>query len=132
MRKIVYGLLGFNLVLFLAGIALFGFALVSYHPWAVAQTTAPTASAAQPATTSSVQPAKTTSTGAGLALLGAALATAGSSLGAGWALSNVGAAAIGAVTEKPSMFGISLVYVGLAEGIAIYGIVISIMIIGKI
>ncbi len=126
MRKIVYGLLGFNLVLFLAGIALFGFALVSYHPWAAAQQTTPTAS------TSSVQPAKTTSTGVGLALLGAALATGGSSLGAGVALSGVGAAAIGAVTEKPSMFGLSLVYVGLAEGIAIYGIVISVMIMGRI
>lgn len=119
MRKIVYGLLGFNLVLFLAGIALFGFTLVSYHPWAAAQTTAGTT--AQP----------TTTTGIGLGLLGAALATAGSSLGAGVALSGVGAAAIGAVTEKPSMFGLSLVYVGLAEGIAIYGIVISIMILGR-
>lgn len=121
-RKIVYGLLGFNLALFLAGIALFGFALVSYHPWAAAQTTAPVAT----------KPAKTTSTGVGLGLLGAALATAGSSLGAGVALSGVGAAAIGAVTEKPGMFGLSLVYVGLAEGIAIYGIVISIMILGRL
>ena len=60
------------------------------------------------------------------------MATAGSSLGAGVALSGVGAAAIGAVTEKPEMFGLSLVYVGLAEGIAIYGIVISIMILGRL
>jgi len=119
MRKIVYGLLGFNGALFLAGLALFAFTLVAYHPWVAAQT----------ATT---PPAKTTSTGAGLAMLGAALATAGSSLGAGWALSGVGAAAMGAVTEKPEMFGRSLIYVGLAEGIAIYGIIISIMIIGKL
>ncbi len=123
-RKIVYGLLGFNLALFLAGVALFGFFLVTYHPWAAAQTAAPTAGTEQPTTT--------TSTGVGLALVGAALATAGSSLGAGVALSGVGAAAIGAVTEKPSMFGLSLVYVGLAEGIAIYGIVISVMIFGRL
>lgn len=122
MRKIIYGLLGFNGVLFLAGIAMFAFALVAYHPWVAAQT-ATTAAASAPSTTSS---------GVGLALLGAALATGGSSLGAGIALSGVGAAAMGAVTEKPEMFGRSLVYVGLAEGIAIYGIVISIMIMGKI
>ncbi len=125
MRKIVYGLLGFNLVLFVAGIALFGFALVSYQPWASAQTTTTAPAGNAPSTT-------TTSSGVGLALLGAALSTAGSSLGAGIALSGVGAAAMGAVTEKPEMFGRSLVYVGLAEGIAIYGIVISIMIIGKL
>ena len=119
MRKIVYGLLGFNGVLFLAGVALFAFILVAYHPWAAAQTA-----------TQATAPG--TSTGAGLALLGAALATAGSSLGAGIALGTVGAAAMGAVTEKPEMFGRSLVYVGLAEGIAIYGVVISIMIIGKL
>ena len=123
MRKIVYGLLGLNGVLFLAGVALFAFILVAYHPWAAAQA-ATQATAAATGTT--------TSTGAGLALLGAALATAGSSLGAGIALGGVGAAAMGAVTEKPEMFGRSLVYVGLAEGIAIYGIVISIMIIGKL
>ncbi len=123
-RRIAYGLLGFNLVLFLAGVAMFGFLLVTYHPWAAAQTTTPAESTAQPT--------KTTSTGVGLALLGAAMATAGSSLGAGVALSGVGAAAIGAVTEKPSMFGLSLVYVGLAEGIAIYGIVISVMIFGRL
>ncbi len=119
MRKIVYGLLGFNGALFLAGLALFAFVLVTYHPWAAAQ------AAATGATGTS------TTAATGLALLGAALATAGSSLGAGWALSQVGAAAMGAITEKPEMFGRSLVYVGLAEGIAIYGVIISIMIIGK-
>ena len=121
MRKLIYGLLGFNGTLFLAGLAMFAFTLITYHPWAAAQ-------AATTATTA----ANTTSSGVGLALLGAALSTAGSSLGAGVALSGVGAAAMGAVTEKPEMFGRSLVYVGLAEGIAIYGIVISIMIIGKL
>ncbi len=123
-RKITYGLLGFNLVLFLAGVVLFGVLLATYHPWAAAQATTPA--------TTTAQPTKNTSTGVGLALLGAAMATAGSSLGAGVALSGVGAAAIGAVTEKPSMFGLSLVYVGLAEGIAIYGIVISVMIFGRL
>ncbi|MFQ6117777.1 MAG: ATP synthase subunit C, partial [Candidatus Bipolaricaulia bacterium] len=70
--------------------------------------------------------------GWGLGLLGAALATAGSSLGAAWALAHVGTAALGSITERPELFGRSLVYVGLAEGIAIYGIIISIMILGKL
>ncbi|MFQ6117087.1 MAG: ATP synthase subunit C [Candidatus Bipolaricaulia bacterium] len=122
MRKIVYGLLGFNLLLLLAGLALFGFSLVVYHPWAAAQE-APAGEAVQP-------PEK--GVGAGLGLLGAALATIGSTVGAGWALAHVGTAALGAITEKPELFGRSLVYVGLAEGIAIYGIIISIMILGKL
>lgn len=126
MRKIVYGLLGFNAVLFIGGLILFAFTLVTYQPWVSAQSTPPAVAQAAPAQTS------TTSSGVGIGLLGAAMATAGSSLGAGVALSGVGAAAIGAVTEKPSMFGLSLVYVGLAEGIAIYGIVISIMILGRL
>lgn len=123
MRKIVYGLLAFNLAAFLTSLALMAFTLIVYHPHALAQDVSAAAPTGQ---------GDTTSAGEGLALLGAALATAGSSLGAGVALSGVGAAAIGAVTEKPGMFGLSLVYVGLAEGIAIYGIVISIMILGRI
>ncbi len=127
MRKIVYGLLGFNAVLFVGGLILFAFTLVTYQPWVSAQSAPPAVAQESPAETST-----TTSTGVGIGLLGAAMATAGSSLGAGVALSGVGAAAIGAVTEKPGMFGLSLVYVGLAEGIAIYGIVISIMILGRL
>lgn len=119
MRKVVYGFLAFNGLVFLASIGIIAFVLVAYHPQTVAQTADQVVS-------------PQTSTGKGIALLGAAMATAGSSLGAGVALSGVGAAAIGAVTEKPGMFGLTLVYVGLAEGIAIYGIVISIMILGRI
>ena len=123
MRKIIYGLLGFNGAMFLAGLALFAFALVSYHPWAAAQAATTTAAAA----TSSG-----TTMGTGLGLLAAAMATIGSAIGAAWALARVGTAALGAITEKPELFGRSLVYVGLAEGIAIYGIIISIMILGKL
>ncbi len=121
MRRIVYGLLGFNLALSLAGIALFGFTLVVYHPWIAAQTVDVV-----------TQSAPSVSIGLGLGLLGAALATAGSSLGSGFAISRTGAAAIRAVTKKRSMFGISLVYVGLGGGIATYGIVISVMILGRL
>jgi len=64
--------------------------------------------------------------------LAAALATGLSALGAGLAVAGVGAAAIGAVAEKPDIFGRALVFVGLAEGIAIYGLIISIMILNRL
>jgi V/A-type H+-transporting ATPase subunit K len=60
--------------------------------------------------------------------LAAAIATGASSIGAGIAVSSVGAAAVGVLAEKPELFGRVLVLVGLAEGIAIYGLIISIMI----
>jgi V/A-type H+-transporting ATPase subunit K len=65
------------------------------------------------------------------ALIGAAIAVAGSTLGAAIAVAYTGAAALAAISEKPEMFGRAMVIVGLAEGIAIYGVVIAIMLIGK-
>jgi len=65
------------------------------------------------------------------ALLGAGIAVAGSTIGAAIAVAYTGAAALAAVSEKPEMFGRSLVIVGLAEGIAIYGLVVAIILIGK-
>jgi V/A-type H+-transporting ATPase subunit K len=44
----------------------------------------------------------------------------------------VGAAALGVVGEKPSMLGTTLIYLGLAEGIAIYGVIVSLLILGKL
>jgi V/A-type H+-transporting ATPase subunit K len=65
------------------------------------------------------------------AFLGAGIAVAGSTIGAAIAVAYTGAAALAAVSEKPEMFGRSLVIVGLAEGIAIYGLVIAIILIGR-
>ena len=65
------------------------------------------------------------------ALLGAGIAVAGSTIGAGFAVAYTGAAALAAVSEKPEMFGRSLVFVGLSEGIAIYGLVVAIILIGQ-
>jgi V/A-type H+/Na+-transporting ATPase subunit K len=62
----------------------------------------------------------------------AALATGLSSLGAGIAVASVGSAAIGAMAEKPELLGRALIMVGLAEGIAIYGLIISILILNRI
>jgi V/A-type H+-transporting ATPase subunit K len=68
----------------------------------------------------------------GWAFLAAAVATAFGCVGAGIAVAYVGAAAVGAVGEKPEVAGRTLIFVGLAEGIAIYGLIIAIMILGKV
>lgn len=65
------------------------------------------------------------------ALLGAAIAVAGSSLGAAIAVAYTGAAALAAMSERPELFGRAMVIVGLAEGIAIYGLIVAIILIGK-
>ena len=65
-------------------------------------------------------------------LYAAAAATAASSLGAGFAVARVGTAAVGALAEKPELFGRLLIFVGLAEGIAIYGLIVSILILNRL
>lgn len=65
-------------------------------------------------------------------LLSAALATGLSSLAAGYAVAAVGSAGMGALAEKPELMGRILVLVGLAEGIAIYGLIISILILNRL
>ena len=67
-----------------------------------------------------------------LGLLAAALSTALAALGAGFAVARVGTAAIGALAEKPELFGRLLIFVGLAEGIAIYGLIVSILILNRL
>lgn len=66
------------------------------------------------------------------AFLAAAIAVSVGSVGAGAAVGYVGAAAMGAIGEKPELAGRALIFVGLAEGIAIYGLIIAIMILGKV
>jgi V/A-type H+-transporting ATPase subunit K len=70
--------------------------------------------------------------GLGLALIGIGIPTAFAAIGAGIAVGPVGASSLAVISEKPEMFGRSLIYLGLAEGIAIYGVVISIILLGKI
>ena len=64
--------------------------------------------------------------------LAAALSTAIGALGAGIAVAAVGSAAVGALAEKPELFGRVLILVGLAEGIAIYGLIISVLILNRL
>lgn len=63
----------------------------------------------------------------------AAAAAAGlSAAGAGYAVAQVGSAAVGALAEKPELMGRVLVMVGLAEGVAIYGLIVAILILNQI
>jgi V/A-type H+-transporting ATPase subunit K len=64
--------------------------------------------------------------------LSAALATGASALGAAYAVARVGSAAVGALAEKPELLGRVLILVGLAEGIAIYGLIIAILILNQV
>ena len=68
----------------------------------------------------------------GMGYLSAALAVAGSGIGGGIAVSASASAAIGAISENDSVFGKCLIFVGLAEGIALYGLLIGFMIISKL
>lgn len=66
------------------------------------------------------------------AYIAAALATGLACIGAGIAVAVVASSAVGAISENPSLLGKTIIFAGLAEGIAIYGLIISIMILNKI
>ncbi|MDM8534317.1 ATP synthase subunit C [Clostridiaceae bacterium HSG29] len=68
----------------------------------------------------------------GLGLLAVAISTGLATIGAGNAVGSVGSSALGAISEDPDILGKTLIYVGLAEGIAIYGLIISILILGRL
>lgn len=68
----------------------------------------------------------------GIGLIAAALATGIGCIGAGIAVAVVASSAVGAISENPSLLGKTIIFAGLAEGIAIYGLIISIMILNKI
>jgi V/A-type H+-transporting ATPase subunit K len=71
------------------------------------------------------------SSSSGAAMIGAAIAVAGSSLGAAIAVAYTGSAALAAISERPEVFGRAMVIVGLAEGIAIYGLIIAVILISR-
>lgn len=71
-------------------------------------------------------------TAAGMGLIAAALATSLSGIGGGIAVASAAPAAIGATSEDPKAFGKALIFVALGESIALYGLVISIMILNKV
>ena len=111
-RGLVFGLGGFNAIL---GLMTAGFGLV----WLVSPSTILAAGIAQ---AGAADPYKS---------LAAAISTGLATVGAGIAVGGTGAAAVGAIAEKPESFGRSLIFVGLAEGIAIYGLIISFLVLNR-
>lgn len=76
--------------------------------------------------------AGTASSAAGMGYLAAALSTGLSCVGGGIATASAASAALGAISEDSSALGKSLIFVGLAEGVCLYGLIISFMILGKL
>jgi V/A-type H+-transporting ATPase subunit K len=107
----------------LANLALFGLGLAGVMLMGVQEVLA-----AEPAAAGLMD----ISLGKGLALLGIGLPTGLAAIGAAIALGPIGSASLAVIAEKPEMFGRTLIYMGLAEGIAIYGLVMSILLLGKI
>lgn len=62
----------------------------------------------------------------------AMLAVAASCISSAYALSRIGSAALGAMSEKPELGGRAIVFLGMAEGIAIYGLIVAIMLVNRI
>ncbi|MFA7162224.1 MAG: hypothetical protein GX137_02885 [Thermoplasmatales archaeon] len=65
----------------------------------------------------------------GLIAIGAGLAVGITGLASGWAEKDVGAAAVGAMTEDPSLFGKGMILMVLPETIVIFGLVVAILLI---
>ncbi len=65
------------------------------------------------------------------ALIAAAVAFGAGAIAAGIAISHVGAAAMGAVAEKPEIAGQALIFIALAEGLVVFGFITALMILGK-
>jgi V/A-type H+-transporting ATPase subunit K len=79
-----------------------------------------------------VHAAQEANSNAGLGYIAAGLSTGLATIGAGYAVGAVGSSALGAVSENPRILGKTLIFVGLAEGIAIYGLITSIIILGQL
>jgi V/A-type H+-transporting ATPase subunit K len=94
-----------------------------------AQSVPPAAVAAQ-TDQSDTQPSTTTDSGS--AFIGAAIAVAASAIGAGIAVAYTGSAALATISEQPELFGRAMVVVGLAEGVAIYGLIVAVLILGQV
>ncbi len=75
---------------------------------------------------------KKDNTANGIGMIAAAIATGLACIGSGIAVAVVASSAVGAISENPSLLGKTIIFAGLAEGIAIYGLIIAIMILNKI
>jgi V/A-type H+-transporting ATPase subunit K len=130
-RRALRPVVGVNVVLLLAGLGVLLIALLGGPAPADAAGPVPAGPVATAPAPEAVAPADSTTGAGGPALIGAAIAVAGSSLGAALAVAYTGAAALAAISERPELFGRAMVIVGLAEGIAIYGLIVAIILIGR-
>lgn len=64
-------------------------------------------------------------------LIAAAVAFGFGAIGAGIAIAHVGAAAMGAIAEKPEIASQALIFIALAEGLVVFGFITALMILGK-
>ena len=128
-----------NLVGFLVSAVLIG--AFTFAVSAIAANADPDADAAPLAAASQEEPqaepaavpaANTDGINKGLGLLAAALVTSLAGIGGGIAVAAGAPAAIAATSEDPKSFGKSLIFVALGESIALYGVVISILILNKV
>lgn len=91
-----------------------------------------TGSATASAATAEAAGAANAGLATGLGYIAAALVTGLSCIGGGIAVASAASAALGAISEDQSILGKSILFVGLAEGVALYGLIISFMILGKL
>ena len=118
----------FLILIVMVSVCAFAVSAVSDAPAAAPEATAQEAEAVQEA----AAPAADSGNAKGLGLLAAALVTAISGIGGGIAVAAGVPAAIAATSEDPKSFGKSLIFVALGESIALYGVVISILILNKV
>lgn len=111
--------LGFNLTLFIGTFVITTIFLLTTGSAEASAAAAETATAASGLAT-------------GLGYIAAALVTGLSCIGGGIAVASAASAALGAISEDQSILGKSILFVGLAEGVALYGLIISFMILGKL
>ncbi len=83
-------------------------------------------------TVQAAEAAGAASNATGFGYIAAALSTGLSCVGGGIAVASAASAALGAISEDSSALGKSLIFVGLAEGVCLYGLIISFMILGKL
>lgn len=123
-RTLVGGVAGFNIVL---ALLVLGFGTL----WLLSPSRVLAAGMPEQAVQVTPDQALADAISSGLAAIGAGLSVGGAAIGAGVAVGGTGAAAVGTIAEKPETLGRSLIFVGLAEGIAIYGLIISFLVLNR-
>lgn len=129
-KIITKNLLGFAIVLTVSATLIF--TVSAANTAQATDTGSDSAAAVEEAPAEAEEAAASSDNSKGLGLLAAALVTALSGIGGGIAVAASAPAAIAATSEDPKSFGKSLIFVALGESIALYGVVISILILNNL